>query len=294
MTIARILAPAKLNLGLEILGKRADGYHEIRTIMQAISLYDTLSAIPTADISLIVDRSELDYDDNLVCKAVRSWAKTAGMPRSLLAASLVKRIPTSSGLGGASSDAASALRLANALYRDRLTTVELHRAAASIGSDVAFFLGEATASIAGRGEIIEPLPPIETSWFVLLTPDVAINRKTATMYANLTHADFSDGSAIEENVREAKRGRLTETVQLTNTFEVVLLRMMPELARIPDAFRTLGANRVSLTGAGPTWFAMVDGESDAETLAHEMRIRFPTSSIHIASSLDTFPAVELI
>jgi 4-diphosphocytidyl-2C-methyl-D-erythritol kinase len=114
------------------------------------------------------------------------------------------------------------------------------------------------------------------------------------MYANLTRADFSDGAAIEENARQAKLGQLTETVLLTNIFEVALLRLMPELARIPDAFRTLGANRVSLTGAGPTWFAMVDGQSDAETLAEEMRNRFPASSINIASSLDTFPAVELI
>jgi 4-diphosphocytidyl-2-C-methyl-D-erythritol kinase len=170
----------------------------------------------------------------------------------------------------------------------------MHQAAASIGSDVPFFLGEPTAFVAGRGEIIEPLPPIQTCWFVLVTPDIAINRKTATMYANLTRADFSDGAAIEENARQAKLGQLTETVLLTNIFEVALLRLMPELARIPDAFRTLGANRVSLTGAGPTWFAMVDGQSDAETLAEEMRNRFPASSINIASSLDTFPAVELI
>jgi 4-diphosphocytidyl-2-C-methyl-D-erythritol kinase len=294
MTIARILAPAKLNLGLEILGKRADGYHEIRTIMQAISLCDTLSAVPAAAVSLTVDRDELDYDDNLVCKSVRAWAQAAGMPRSQLAVSLSKRIPTSSGLGGASSDAASALRLANALYRDRLTTGELHQAAISIGSDVPFFLSQPTAYVSGRGEILEPLPSIETSWFVLVTPDVAINRKTATMYANLKQADFSDGAAVEENVRQAKQGHLTQTGLLTNTFEAALLRYMPELARIPDAFRTLGANRVSLTGAGPTWFAMVSGQGDAITLASKMQERFSKSSINIASSLDTFPAVELI
>src|SRR3954468_13263891 len=81
MTIARLLAPAKLNLGLEILGKRADGYHEIRTVMQAISLCDTLSAVPAADVSLTVDRDELDYADNRVCKAVKSWSEAAGAPR---------------------------------------------------------------------------------------------------------------------------------------------------------------------------------------------------------------------
>jgi 4-diphosphocytidyl-2-C-methyl-D-erythritol kinase len=294
MTIARILAPAKLNIGLEILGKRADGYHEIRTVMQAISLCDTLSAVPAAAASLTVDRAELDYDDNLVCKSVRAWAKAAGMPHAQMAVSLSKRIPTSSGLGGASSDAASALLLANALYRQRLTPEELHLAAASIGSDVPFFLSQPTAFVSGRGEIIEPLPALETSWFVLMTPDVAINRKTATMYANLTHADFSDGAAVEENVRQAKLGHLTQTELLTNTFEAALLRYMPELARIPDAFRTLGANRVSLTGAGPTWFAMVAGQGEAITLARELRKRFAMSSINIASSLDTFPAVELI
>jgi 4-diphosphocytidyl-2-C-methyl-D-erythritol kinase len=294
MTIARIMAPAKLNLGLEILGKRADGYHEIRTIMQAISLCDTLSAVPAAEVSLTVDRDELDYADNLVYKAVRAWSLAAGSPRSQLAVSLEKRIPTSSGLGGASSDAAATLRLANALYRDQISTGELHQVAASIGSDVPFFLSNSTAFVAGRGEIIEPLPVIRQTWFVLVTPDVAINRKTATMYANLTHADFSDGSAIEEHVQLAKCKQLTGTVQLSNAFEAVLLRMMPDLARIPDALRTLGANRVSLTGAGPTWFAMVDSQSDAETLACEMRHRLPMGNVNVAASLDLFPAVELI
>jgi 4-diphosphocytidyl-2-C-methyl-D-erythritol kinase len=294
MTIARILAPAKLNIGLEILGKRADGYHEIRTVMQAISLCDTLSAVPAAAASLTVDRAELDYDDNLVCKSVRAWAKAAGMPHAQMAVSLSKRIPTSSGLGGASSDAASALLLANALYRQRLTPEELHLAAGSIGSDVPFFLSQPTAFVSGRGEIIEPLPSMETSWFVLVTPDVAINRKTATMYANLTHADFSDGSAIDNYVRQAKNHTLDDSVLVSNAFERVLLRMMPELAPIPDALRTLGANRVSLTGAGPTWFAMVDSQSDAATLACEMRYRLPMGNVNIAASLDLFPAVELI
>jgi len=294
MTIARIMAPAKLNLGLEILGKRADGYHEIRTVMQAISLCDTLSAVPAAVISLTVDRDELDYADNLVCKAAKSWSEAAGSPRSQLALSLEKRIPTSSGLGGASSDAAATLRLVNALYRDRMSNGELRQVAASIGSDVPFFLSNPTAFVAGRGEIIEQLPAIPTSWFVLVTPDIAINRKTATMYANLTRADFSDGSAIEEHVRSVKRRQLSETAPLSNAFEAVLLRMMPDLARIPDALRTLGANRVSLTGAGPTWFAMVDGQSDAETLAGEMRSRFPMCHVNVATSLDQFPAVELI
>ena len=294
MTIARIVAPAKLNLGLEILGKRADGYHEIRTIMQAISLCDTLSAVPAAEVSLTVDRDELDYADNLVYKAVRAWLQAAGSPRSQLAVSLAKRIPTSSGLGGASSDAAAALRLANALYRDQISTGELHQVAASIGSDVPFFLSNPTAFVAGRGEIIEPLPAIPQTWFVLVTPDVAINRKTATMYANLTHVDFSDGSAIDDYVRQAKSHTLDDSVLVSNVFERILLRMMPELAPIPDALRTLGANRVSLTGAGPTWFAMVDSESDAETLACEMRYRLPMGNINVAASLDRFPAVELI
>jgi 4-diphosphocytidyl-2-C-methyl-D-erythritol kinase len=294
MTIARIMAPAKLNLGLEILGKRADGYHEIRTIMQAISLCDTLSAVPAAEVSLTVDRDELDYADNLVYKAVRAWSQAAGSPRSQLAVSLAKRIPTSSGLGGASSDAAAALRLANALHRDKISTGELHQVAASIGSDVPFFLSNPTAFVAGRGEIIEPLPAIPQTWFVLVTPDVAINRKTATMYANLTHADFSDGSAIDDYVRQAKSHTLDDSVLVSNVFERVLLRMMPELAPIPDALRTLGANRVSLTGAGPTWFAMVNSESDAVRLACEVRYRLPMGNINVAASLDLFPAVELI
>lgn len=294
MTIARLEAPAKLNLGLELLGKRSDGYHEIRTVMQAISLADTISATLSPSASMTIDRDDLPIEKNLVTLALAEWCHAAENLEPQLALAVSKRIPAAAGLGGASSDAAATLRLAQALLGAKLDREQLLRVAQQLGSDVPFFLGGATALASGRGELLQPLPPISPCWFVLVTPDVPIRRKTASMYGNLIAEDFSDGSNLDALADAINLGTQPEAWQLTNTFERVLLRIRPDLSAIPDAMRTFGANRVSLTGAGPTWYAMVDGPDRAAALAGEMQGRFPSSIVHVATPRDAMPAVDMI
>jgi 4-diphosphocytidyl-2-C-methyl-D-erythritol kinase len=294
MTIARIEAPAKLNLGLELLGKRPDGYHEIRTVMQAISLADTISATLSPSASLTIDREDLPIEKNLATIALAEWSHAADSPNPQLALAVNKRIPAAAGLGGASSDAAATLRLAQALLGAKLDHDQLLRVAQQLGSDVPFFLGSATALASGRGEQLQPLPPIGSCWFVLVTPDVQIRRKTASMYGSLISRDFSDGSKLAALSDAIDQGKQPEAWQLTNTFERVLLRIRPDLSDIPDAMRTFGANRVSLTGAGPTWYAMVDGPDVASALAGDMQGRFPSSLVNIATPRDAMPTVDVI
>lgn len=294
MTIARIDAPAKLNLGLELLGKRADGYHEIRTVMQAISLADTVSATLSPSASLTIDRDDLPVEKNLVSLALAEWQHAAEHDGSQLALAVTKRIPAAAGLGGASSDAAATLRLAQALLGAKLNPEQLIQVAQRLGSDVPFFLGSATALASGRGELLQPLPPVVPCWFVLVTPDVTIRRKTASMYGSLIPDDFSDGSTLAALERTLNAGKPPEAWQLANRFERVLLRIRPDLTAIPDAIRTFGANRVSLTGAGPSWYAMVDGPEVASALADDMRGRFPSSIVQIATPRDAMPAVDVI
>ena len=294
MTIARTDAPAKLNLGLELLGKRTDGYHEIRTVMQAISLSDTISATSSPSASLTIDRDDLPIEKNLVTLALAGWHHFADSIEPQLALAVSKRIPAAAGLGGASSDAAATLRLAQELLGEKLDHDQLLQVAQGLGSDVPFFLGGATALAFGRGEQLQPLPPIAPCWFVLVTPDVAIRRKTASMYGSLIAEDFSDGSSVASLAEAIRSGVPPEAWHMANTFERVLLRIRPDLSAIPEAMRTFGANRVSLTGAGPTWYAMVDGPDVASALAGDMQGRFPSSIVNVATPRDAMPAVEVI
>src|SRR5439155_11065908 len=167
-----VWAPAKVNLFLEVLAKRADGYHEIATLMVAVSLYDRLEfkEDATGKISLTSDEAELDCGpDNLVCRAARLLQERTGCPRGA-AVTLGKQIPLAAGLGGGSSDAAATLAGLNELWQLGLPPAQLGALSAQIGSDVAFFFAAPAAWCTGRGEKVSPLPPPPTLWFVLVCP----------------------------------------------------------------------------------------------------------------------------
>ena len=177
-------APAKLNLHLEILGKRADGYHALETVMLPIDLFDTIEARRTSgDIALSIENGSVPADaSNLVWKAAALLQATS---QTLVGASirLTKRIPSEAGLGGGSSDAALTLRLLNDLWDLYYPIEHLSKLANELGSDVGFFLHDSAALCTGRGEIVEPIPVAETLHFVLVKPDVGAS--TAKVFAAL-------------------------------------------------------------------------------------------------------------
>jgi 16S rRNA (adenine1518-N6/adenine1519-N6)-dimethyltransferase len=188
-----ILAPAKLNLGLEILGRRDDGLHEIRSMMTPVSLVDRLTFAPFERVQLSIGGLPVEASGNLVCEAVALAGATWGS--GPVAATLTKRIPLSSGLGGGSSDAAATLlALSHRKGVDRATLVA---SAVRVGSDVPFFLAGTTALVSGRGEAVTAVPPHEPLHAVIVVPGVMIPRKTATMYGRLTPGDLSDGSSVD-------------------------------------------------------------------------------------------------
>ena len=294
MKLARALSPAKLNLGLEILGKRNDGYHEIRTVMQAISLADRVSVSSSTITALQSDDRSLEYDGNLALKAAELWQDRLDSEHRSLSISLEKAIPVAAGLGGASSNAATVLRLADALFRTQIAADALHTAAASLGSDVPFFLGSTAALASGRGEELTPLPPLRAAHFVLVTPDVEIPRKTVTMYGQLRPEDFSDGSTMMVLAERMQAARGPESEHLRNAFERPLLHFLPELERIPTLMRSFAGQRVALSGAGPTWYAVVDSLEEANRLAALLRERLPSARVETAQALTDCPEIELI
>jgi 4-diphosphocytidyl-2-C-methyl-D-erythritol kinase len=266
-----VAAPAKLNLGLEIVGRRPDGYHELVTIMQTVSIVDRLtieSAEPAADVSLSVDWPELASEDNLALRAARLLRRRAAVGAGAHL-DLRKTIPAAAGLGGASSDAAAALRGAASLWSVPATAVSLSDLAAELGSDVPFFLRGGTALAEGRGERLTALPPLSGPWFVVVVPALAapIPRKTATLYAMLHTADYSSGERVWALAAALAAGSDVNPELLANAFCRPLYALRPALADLRAAISSAGAPFVAVTGAGPAHYTTLDDRRAAERLA---------------------------
>lgn len=276
-----VLAPAKLNLGLEVLGRRDDGLHEVRSVMAAVSLADRVTIAPSGQGRLLTGGLPVEASGNLVCDAVSVACSKWGL--GPVEASLTKRIPLSSGLGGGSSDAAAALlALAELAGADPST---LGSMAARIGSDVPFFLAGATAHVAGRGDLVTATPPHAPLHAVIVVPGVTIPRKTATMYARLTAEDLSDGAAVSEIASDVS-GLPGRAAALPNAFRRPLHALVPDLrafaARI-EASTSLPAN---VTGAGPAHFVLCRDPEHAAGAARRLRTAFDRSvSVFVVRSM---------
>src|SRR5215207_1904390 len=181
-------APAKLNLGLEVIGRRHDGFHEIATIFVAIDISDRVTLSPADGLELSCDDDALAGEENLAWRALRLLRDETNYPGGARI-HLRKRIPAASGLGGASSDGAAALLSGRELWGLDVSDDRLCDLAVSLGSDVPFFLRGGCAMGRGRGDLLEALPLPADFWFVVVVPDVRIPAKTATLYGRLSNAD---------------------------------------------------------------------------------------------------------
>ena len=258
-------APAKINLTLEVLGVRPDGYHEIRSVFQTVDLYDTLRFGDSQDFSIACDMPGWSAEQSLVSKALRLMQDFT--PAAKAKISIEKRIPLSSGLGGDSSDAAATLKGFNRLWKLNLTPDNLLALAARLGSDVPFFISGGAALAEGRGEILTPLPSMRKMWVVLFFPDIPISPgKTAKMYAGLKPSHFTDGSITQKLAEAVKKGRQFEPSLLFNTFENVAGDVFPGLSGYKEHLIKLGADHVHLAGSGPALFTIVAEKARAQDI----------------------------
>ena len=258
------MAPAKINLTLEVLGKCQDGYHEIRSIMQTINLCDTLQ-FQVSDEDIIRSGS-LDWNpgESLVSGAARLLKEITGCSKGATI-EVLKRIPLVSGLGGDSSDAAATLRGLNELWELNLQPQKLLELVAQLGSDVAFFLYGGTALVAGRGEVVTPLPSIPQMWVVLVVPDIPrLSEKTKQLYANLNTAHYTDGMITERVAVEIKEGNAPSV--LFNAFENIAFTKYPGLKVYRGHILKHGAENMHLAGSGPTLFTLLKDKAKAEDL----------------------------
>jgi 4-diphosphocytidyl-2-C-methyl-D-erythritol kinase len=271
MTI-ELLAPAKINLGLEVIRRRDDGYHDIATVMQTISVFDRVRISPAAiDEVQIVDRFT-QIESNLASRALE-LAKQSGLAQGNRRIEIDKRIPIAAGLGGASADAAAVLR---GLSLDPTSdSHDMAALAANIGSDVPFLLRGGAAVATGRGERLEPCPSLQDCWLVLASPDLEIQRKTATLYGALGSSDFSDGSAAIRVARALHQKAVPEPKDLGNAFSRPLGHILPGIAQLIAHFHDAGPPLVALSGAGPTLYTIVPTLSDAISIASKLARRPP-------------------
>ena len=261
-----LCASAKVNLALEVLGKRGDGYHEIATVLQAVDLADRLR-LETADtLSLHVDDPDLPTDDgNLVMRAARLLQKAAGREAGARIG-LTKRIPVAAGLGGGSSDAAATLWGLSRLWKLGWPRARLRELAVEVGMDLPSYLGPGRAIATGRGERLAARPGGGGYALVLVNPKVPLS--TREVYGRVPAGWHAEPSGTERMV-EALRTRNAGTVgaALTNNLERVVEPVLPVIGRMKAALLAAGALGAIMSGSGPTVFGM------ARSLDHARQIR---------------------
>ena len=260
----KILTPAKINLMLEIVGRRADGFHDLKTWMLPIALYDSIEIQPAEQDTVSANVPELLNDQsNLVVRARDLFVEVTGI-RAAHRITLEKKIPMGAGLGGGSSDAAATLRLMNQIHGGPLDTPRQRELAARLGSDVPFFLEARSSWCTGRGEVIEQKEFDRGLWICLFKPDFGVS--TAAAYQ--VYAQLSDNQKKGESV-ETKWGTLR------NDLERSVFRKYLLLPVIKDWLREQPETIVSLmSGSGSTIFAVVKDEAGGRALMERFRGKF--------------------
>ena len=291
MPTLRTRAYAKLNLGLEVLGRRPDGYHDIVTLVHTISLHDVVECAPAERLSVATEPPVVAEGDNLVGKAARALAEHAGREPSVRL-TVHKTVPLAAGLGGGSSDAAATLRLLKSLWG--LRQAGMMAVAASVGSDVPLFMRGGAAIISGRGERVDGVSLGRTFWVAIACPTFDVGEKTHALYAALTPEDWSDGSATFRAPLELNwaSGHPFEGLGFANAFDRAANRLYPGYAELRRRLEGLAAAPLSLTGAGPSLYALFDTQSAAAAAAHRMGEAGVLT--YVARSVTTRPKIETV
>jgi 4-diphosphocytidyl-2-C-methyl-D-erythritol kinase len=265
----RVWTPAKVNLFLEVLARRPDGYHELATLMTAVSLYDTLEFTeePTGATTLHCDHPSLPTGpDNLICRAVELARRESGRSDGV-GIRLWKRIPMAAGLAGGSSDAAATLAGLNRLWRLGWDRNQMARLGAELGSDVSFFFAAPASWCTGRGEQIEPLRLGRPLDLVLVSPSVGLS--TAEVFRGVTvPTEPRSGAAIRQAAAVGDVEELGR--QLHNRLQPAAERLCPDVAGLCARLSSLGPAGQLMTGSGSTVFALCRQPGEALSLARAL------------------------
>ena len=281
----RLQAFAKINLGLDVLGKREDGYHEVRMIMQTIRMYDQLDMrksvepgihLTTNKKYIPVDENNLDIffigcqdENNLVWRAAKLMMDTCGIMEGV-SIHLHKVIPVAAGMAGGSSDAAATLVGMNRLFHCGLSKEKLMELGVQIGADVPYCVLRGTALAEGIGEKLTVLPPMPDCWILIGKPGISVSTKyvytTLDLNTDTVHPDI-DG--MKKALEDGNLYGITE--RMGNVLQDVTIPAYPEVERIKEQMKTLGAVNAMMSGSGPTVFGIFDNEEKAQEACQKLR-----------------------
>jgi len=306
----RISAPAKVNLYLELLGKRSDGFHELETIMTTVSLFDQLSftsnksgrlrlSIRLADSETAEkhDPEPIPTDErNLIVKAllllqrignqnVGGESPATNLKVSGMDVQLIKRIPSSAGLGGASSDAAAALIAGNILWNLQLSRPQLIDAATEIGSDVPFFLEGGMAMCRGRGEKITAIETPAGLSFVVAKPPVGLSTPSVFGQCKLPVQARQSDSAMA-SIQSGRADRIARSLQ--NRLQPAAGQLLREIGKLEQVFSQLPCLGHQMSGSGSSYFGLFRNQRCARAAAARLSARWPALKIHCVTSLGRY------
>lgn len=264
-------APAKINLGLDILGKRPDGLHELAMVMASIDLADRLylEEIPEDKIIIETNKAFLPTDKkNHVYEALELVKERFDIKKGLRV-KIHKEIPVAAGLGGGSTDSAAALRAVNRLWNLGLSVEELAGLGAEVGSDVPYCVYGQTSLVEGFGEKVTPIAPMPQCWVVVVKPRMSVS--TRTIFAKIVMEDLyhPDIPALVSAIEENDYQRMTEN--LGNSMEVVTIKKHPIIQQLKDRMLKYGADAAMMSGSGPTVYALCHKYSRAKHVFNALK-----------------------
>ena len=267
-------AYAKINLGLDVLRRRPDGYHEVKMVMQTVDIYDDLFLEKTEKpgVELQIEGSELTAGkDNLICRAAELFMEEKGIAGGVKIR-LVKRIPIAAGMAGGSSDAAATLRGMNELWETGCSAQELQKLGVRLGADIPYCVVGGTMLSEGIGEILTPLPAPPECVLLIAKPEISVSTKF--VYENL-HADTLKSHPDIDGMVEAIRRRQLEgiTERMGNVLETVTTRSYPVIEEIKTVMKEKGAENALMSGSGPTVFGIFGQKEQAEAAAAILKER---------------------
>ena len=266
-------AYAKLNLTLDVLGRREDGFHDLRSVMQTISLYDTITMdLETGEPwNLICDREDIPCDErNLAWKAAKLFCESQGVNPGGLTIRIEKQIPSGAGMGGGSADAAAVLRMLNSYYGDPLSIVQLADLSAKIGSDIPFCVMGGTVMCEGRGEIMRRLNNCPDCVILGCKPEFSVS--TPVLFRKIDSVDIMAHPDNEAMERAIEAGDIDAVArEIYNVFDPVVSEDHPEIAHIKNICVSHGALAAQMTGSGSVVFAIMPDLKSAEEAGEELK-----------------------
>lgn len=267
----KLKAMAKINLGLDVVRKREDGYHEVRMVMQTIRMYDQIELTVTKTPGITV-RTNLNYlpvnEDNLVYKAAQLLMEEFKVQEGLHIR-LRKFIPVAAGMAGGSSDAAAVMVGVNRLFRLKLTREELMERGVRIGADVPYCIMRGTALAEGIGEKLTPLPFAPDAHVLIAKPGIHVSTKF--VYGNLKADQISNHPDIDGQIEAIRKGDLEEMARLCgNVLEDVTIGEYPVIQKIKEIMKQHGALNAMMSGSGPTVFGLFAEKQKAEEAYQEL------------------------